>query len=126
MGGAGEARKSTYYLPGAQLTAGSLLPWVWGLVVKSVCSGAGSPGFKGHLGKVILSKALYLSEPHFLICKMGIIVGPPAVAYVNTTVTISSSLRRMPDLRVLDSVTTGSLAQPSCTEGVCAKHGVRE
>lgn len=76
-GGRWGARKSTYYLPGAQLTAGSLLPWEWGLVVKSVCSGAGRPGFEGQLSCVILSKALYLSEPHFLTSKMGITGGPP-------------------------------------------------
>lgn len=96
MGGGGEARKSTYYLPGAQLPAGPLLPWEWGLVVKSVRSGAGRPGFEGQLSCVILSKALYLSEPHFCICKMGVTGGPPAVPYVSTKVTGSSLLPSVP------------------------------
>lgn len=45
---------------------------------------------------MILSKALYLSEPHFRICKMGVIGGPPAVAYVSSKVTGSSLFPSVP------------------------------
>lgn len=63
-----------------QLPVGSPLPQEWGPVVESVCSGARRPGFEGLLGCVILSKAVSLSEPRFLVCKVGMMAGPPPVA----------------------------------------------
>lgn len=49
-------------------------------VVESVRSGARRPGFEGQLSCVILSKAVSLSEPRFLVCKVGMMAGPPPVA----------------------------------------------
>lgn len=63
--------KSTYCVPGAKLISGSLLPWAWVHVVRSLCSGARRHGFKFQLQLCDLEHSTSLSLG-FLICEMAI------------------------------------------------------